>query len=81
MTPINFKGSNGTLTGGPAVAYGTDDAVGDLHIRRDGYTISSRWRPTLRERLMLLFCGTVELTVLSRDTHPPVKLDAVKEAK
>jgi hypothetical protein len=74
MKPTNFPESNGTLSGGPAADYGTEDDVVDLPVHRDGQQIISCWRLSWRERFRLLVTGRVWLLVLTGRTHAPVCL-------
>ena len=75
MKPIRFPEANGTLGGGPAEAYGTEDDVVDLPVHRGSGMVISCWRLSLWERVKLLASGRVWLLVLARSTHAPVKLD------
>jgi hypothetical protein len=72
MKPTAFPESNGTLSGGPAVAYGTEDDVSDLPVHRGAGQIISCWRPSWRDRLRVLVGGRVWLHVLAPRTHAPV---------
>ncbi len=76
MKPASFPESNGTLSGGPAASYGTEDDVSDLPVHRADGQIISCWRLSWRDRLRLLFGGRVWLHVLARQTHAPVKVAA-----
>jgi hypothetical protein len=75
MTPINFRRANGTLTGGPSQNFNTDEDVVDLPVYRNGKEVMSCWRPSLRERLSVLFQGRVWLRVSTSTAHPPVCLE------
>ncbi len=77
MKPILFPEANGTLSGGPAAEYGTDDDVIDLPVHRTDDQIISCWRLSWRERLVILLGGCVWLHVLARRTHAPVTLQTV----
>jgi hypothetical protein len=74
MTPIKFKQQNGTLGGGPASAYGTEDDVIDLPVYRGAGMVISCWRLSFWGRLRLVFTGNVWLSVLG-GSHAPVRLD------
>jgi hypothetical protein len=77
MKFVDFKESNFTYTGG-----GLEDEhgrpVGDLKVFRDENKIISKWRLTWRERLGLLFHGTVWLYILGRGM-PPVTLEVKRK--
>lgn len=77
MKPINFRRANGILTRG---AQKFQD-VGDLPVYRTAYRsepeVISCWRPSLRERLSVLFLGRVWLRISSPQTHPPVCLEGL----
>lgn len=72
MTPAAFPQSNRTLT----APNGMNDC-GSLPVYSDGQHCVSRWRPSLRERLALLFGRDVWLWVRSGRTQPPVALGVV----
>lgn len=74
MKPAPFPESNGTLGGGPAAKYGSEDDVSDLPVHRDGQQIVSCWRLSWTDRFRLLFTGRVWLLVLGRQTHAPVSV-------
>jgi len=76
MKPTPFPESNGTLSGGPAVNYGTEDDVVDLPVHRGNGQIISCWRLSWRDRLRLLVGGRVWLHVLTERTHAPVLVAA-----
>lgn len=73
MKPIRAKHLTESLQGGPKEEYGTLNDVSDLPVRRVGNTVVSCWRPSLLERLSILFCGRVWLHILGT-THSPVSL-------
>lgn len=75
MKPVTFKQSNTTLGGGPGDRFGTAEDVVDLAVYRNESEIISCWRPSLRERLVILFRGRVWLRVSTPTTHPPVCLE------
>ncbi len=75
MRPAEFDQSNGTLGGGPALRYGTEDDVADLEVYRGGGGIISAWRPGIAERLRILFGGRVWLCVWTPATHAAVSVE------
>jgi hypothetical protein len=72
MKPTQFPESNGTLSGGPAASYGTEDDVADLPVHRGVGQIISCWRLSWLDRLRVLITGRVWLHVLTQRTHAPV---------
>ncbi len=56
-----------------------DDECGPLPIFCDGEQCVSCWRPSLRERLSILFFGRVWLCVMSGRTQPPVWIAGRRE--
>ena len=76
MKPITFKETNGTLFGGPANAYATEQDVSDLPVWRAEEDLHPRvvscWKMNLKERFSALFFGRVWLQVAVRNSHPPV---------
>jgi hypothetical protein len=76
MKPIVFTEANGTLLGGPAERYGTDDAVGDLPVYRGAGQVISCWKMNWRERLRCMLHGEVWLRVAAQKTHSPVSIEA-----
>lgn len=76
MKPTDFPESNGTLSGGPAAKYETEDDVPDLHVHRTGQEVISCWALSWRDRLRLLFRPRIYLHVLAPITHAPVKVTA-----
>lgn len=50
----------------------TDNKCASLHVWSDGKQCVSCWKPTIKERLNILFGGKVWLGVLSGKTQPPV---------
>lgn len=72
MTPSAFPEANGTLSGGPAKNYGTEDDVVDLPVHRGNGQIISCWRLSWADRFRVMLTGRVWLHVLSRSTHAPV---------
>jgi hypothetical protein len=88
MKPVDFAQANGTLTGGPAANFKTSEDVTDLPVYRKGLPdelpvthdldhdeVISCWRPSLRERIDIMFLGHVWLRVATSKTHPPVCLE------
>lgn len=71
MQPVNFEESNLTLGAPP----GLESEVDPLPVFTDGYVCISCWRPSLRERLSILFFGRVWFSAMSGHTHPPVSLE------
>ena len=74
MKPVQFPEQNGTLGGGPAEYYGTEDDVVDLPVHRGNDMVISCWKPSLRDRLKLLLSSRVWLMVLAQTTHAPVAM-------
>jgi hypothetical protein len=68
VKPARFVESNCTLTGG--------EGISDLPVYRDDEHAISRWRPSLLDRVRLLFGGSLWLVVKSPSprTPPPVSL-------
>ncbi len=75
MKPIKFPEANKELVKPKGM---TDEECGSLPVWSDGQMCVSLWKPTLRERLSILFYGRVWLAVLSGNTQPPVALDGIK---
>ena len=75
MKPTKVKNCNGTLGGGPAKDFGTEDDVGDLAVCRTEKEIISEWRASWSERIRILCSGRVWLRVIATDTHSPVVLE------
>lgn len=71
MKPIDFKQSTKVLQRSSEV---TDDGCASLHVWSDGIQCVSCWKPSLSERISLVFWGKVWLGVASGSTHPPVFL-------
>lgn len=76
MRPVDFEQANGTLTGGPAESFGTEDDVSDLPVYRDESETISCWKASFKERLRVLFTGRVWLRSASQ-IHPPVSVEGV----
>lgn len=71
MKPIDFKQSTKVLQRSSEV---TDDWCASLHVWSDGMQCVSCWKPSLSERILLVFGGKVWLGVASGSTQPPVFL-------
>lgn len=71
MKPIDFKQSTKVLQRSSEV---TDDGRSSLHVWSDGMQCVSCWKPSLSERISLVFGGKVWLGVASGSTQPPVFL-------
>lgn len=75
MTPINFEQSTRTLGAPLDWDEERNGPCGGLPVWDDGERLVSCWRPTWRERLVILFGGPVWLSVFARG-HPPVAVIA-----
>lgn len=71
MRPKGFPESNNTLIRPASM---TDDECGSLPVWTDGSECISRWEPTRKERLLILFGAPVWLRIMSGHTQPPVSL-------
>lgn len=71
MKPIDFKQSTKVLQRSPDM---TDDECAALPVWSDGSQCVSCWKPSLSERISLVFGGKVWLGVASGSTQPPVFL-------
>ena len=71
MIPQYFPQRNKTLRKPDGM---TDTECASLHVFTDGEICVSQWRASWRERLSILFKGTVWLRVRSGTTQPPVKI-------
>jgi hypothetical protein len=71
VRPVTFPSANRTLT----APRGMEQICGPLPVYTDGEFCISRWRPTWRERLAVLFGSSVWLWVVSGQTQPPVSLE------
>mgnify|MGYP006966148151 FL=1 len=69
MKPIDFKQSTKVLQRPSTM---TESECQSLPVWCDGKQCVSCWKPTLKERLNILFRGKVWLGVLSGKTQPPV---------
>lgn len=73
MQPLDFPGTNLVLKAPPGWDEEQQGPCVDLHVFDDGECMTSKWRPTLWERVKLIFGQPVQLQILSR-SHPPVML-------
>lgn len=71
MKPIDFKQSTKVLQRSSEV---TDDGCASLPVWSDGTQCVSCWKPSLSERISLVFGGQLWLGVASGSTQPPVFL-------
>jgi hypothetical protein len=71
MNPTQFPQSNATLR----APNGMEKEVEPLHVYRDGTYHISKWNLNWKERLKVLFTGTLWLWIMSSHTQPPVSLD------
>lgn len=71
MKPIDFKQSTKVLQRSADM---TDDECASLPVWSDGTQCVSCWKPSLSERISLVFGGKVWLGVASGSTQPPVFL-------
>ncbi len=71
MKPIDFKQSTKVLQRSADM---TDDECSSLPVWSDGTQCVSCWKPSLSERISLVFGGQVWLGVASGSTQPPVFL-------
>lgn len=69
MKPIDFPQSTKVLQR-PSIM--TDEECQSLHVWNDGKQCVSCWKPTIAERIKILFGGNVWLGVLSGKSQPPV---------
>ena len=72
MRAVKFKEANKVLTKPEGW---TDDECFSLHVWNDGQKSISCWKPSIRERIKLLFTGKIWLWVYSGYTAPPVLVD------
>ena len=71
MKPANFPEANKVLTAPPS----HEDDVQDLHVWSDGEHCVSCWKMSWRDRIRILFTGTVWFWAMGH-TPPPVVLEA-----
>lgn len=76
MKPISFPQQTKTLSKPQNM---TDEECSSLPVWNDGETCISLWKPTLRERLSILFFGRVWVHVLSGHTQPPIAIEGKKQ--
>lgn len=76
MQPIDFEESNKTLLKPEDM---TDEECGPLPVWTDNKYCYSCWRPSLRERLSMLFFGRVWVSVHSEATQPPMGIWAERD--
>jgi hypothetical protein len=76
MEPKNFPEANKTLIKPEGM---TDEECGSLPVFNDGQRSISLWRPSLKERLSILFYGNVWVWVVSGYTQPPISLLGTKQ--
>jgi len=70
MRPINFLHANKTFTKPDGM---TDDECGPLPVYTDGQYLISCWKPSFKDRLIILLGKSIWLWILGK-AHPPVKL-------
>jgi hypothetical protein len=75
MIPKHFKESNSVLAKPDAL---TDSECESLSVFTNGRECISLWKPSLKERISILFFGNVWLSIHSGTTQPPVWIDAKK---
>lgn len=73
MKPIDFKQSTKVLQKPGTM---TDEECSSLHVWCDGKQCISKWRPTIWERVKILFGQDIWVGVLSGKTQPPIFLAA-----
>lgn len=71
MNPVQFEQANAQLH----APKGMEKEVETLHVYRDGTYHISKWTLNWKERLKVLFSGTLWLWVMSSHSQPPVSLD------
>ena len=71
LAPVKFPQANKNLTKPSNM---TDEECKSLWVYNDGSQCISCWKLTFRQRLAVLFHGTIWLSVLSGHTQPPVWL-------
>lgn len=72
MKPIRFKQENKRLVTPRGL---TDLNYGNISAYSDGRQCITLWRPSLRERLSILFFGRIWLSVFSGSTQPLIGVD------
>jgi hypothetical protein len=73
MQPIPFPQANRNLGRPPNM---TEEECESLPVLTDGKVCVSLWKPTLKERLSILFFGRIWLFVFSGGSQPPVAIEA-----
>lgn len=76
MKPVNFPGTN-LILGKPR--NWNDEINGpceSLAVYTDGSTCLSIWKPSWRDRLLILFGGKISLACFTGSTQPPVWIAA-----
>jgi hypothetical protein len=68
MKPVKFKEANGQLVGPDG------SNIQPLPCYRDGTWVISRWKPTLWERVKIMFGGKLTLWIMGGQTQPPCLL-------
>lgn len=79
MRHSDFELSNKELKPSGAIYSENVESVKPLFIWTDEEQCVSLWRPSLLERLSILFYGNVWLAVLSGATQPPVAVAGQRE--
>lgn len=69
MKPIKFPQANKTLLPPKGM-----DNCEELHVYSDEKYCISRWKPSFKERIQILFGDGLWLWVVSKNTQPPVSL-------
>ncbi len=77
MKPTTFPQQNGTLGGGPAARYGTDDDVADLPVHRGAGQVISCWQLSWRDLFTVLRHRRIWFIALGNN-HAPVCLQVEK---
>jgi hypothetical protein len=75
MEPIEFKEANKELARPSSM---TDEECGPLPVFVDERECISKWNMTFSERIHCLFRGFVWVRVFSRNTQPPILIQANK---
>jgi len=75
MKPKLFKGFNATLGAPPNWDKFQHGECKGLPVRQEKTTYTSYWKPSLLERIKLLFGADIEVCVVTI-AHPPIALNA-----